>query len=118
MGYNDRVPLQNTPTTAKITARANNRLGAVYSALYSFWMARHTAIQTAAGAQGNAVRRDAYSVVLFDSYVETPIENDFHRTPDALLDAVLPAQARGGTNYTLALQTARDIMERHWSTER
>jgi hypothetical protein len=39
----DRQPLVVGPAAARIRQHANNRLGAVYSALYSFWTARHAA---------------------------------------------------------------------------
>jgi hypothetical protein len=39
----DRQPLAIGPAAARIRQHANNRLGAVYSALYSFWTARHAA---------------------------------------------------------------------------
>ena len=37
----DHKPLDNTPVANQIRQHANNRLGAVYSALYSFLSARH-----------------------------------------------------------------------------
>jgi hypothetical protein len=117
MGQNDRRPLRNTPVTARLSARHNDRLGAVYSALYGFWSARHAAVQ-AGGTQGNAVRRDAYSIILFDNEISTILQNDFQRTPDELLNALLAYESRGGTDYTLALNQARAMMERHWDPAR
>lgn len=45
----DRLPLADGPwpVVERIRQRSNNRLGAVYSALYSFWNARHAAQATA-----------------------------------------------------------------------
>lgn len=43
MASEDRKPLADGPAADRIRTRANNRLGAVYSALYSFWTARHAA---------------------------------------------------------------------------
>jgi hypothetical protein len=118
MSSEDRRPLQGTPTTQRISARADNRLGAVYSALHAFWSARHAAVAQA-GANGQvAVRRDAYSVLLFDHDVTTIVANDFQRSPDDLLNTALQYEARGGTNYTLALQNTQAVMERNWSSER
>ncbi|KAF8548560.1 hypothetical protein OG21DRAFT_1422884 [Imleria badia] len=113
MNSTDRRPLPNTPATDRISARSDNRYGAVLSSLYGFWTARAAAI-----ASSNAVRRDAYSVVLFSRGVETPIENDFASTPDQLLDTLLGFGTQGGTNFSLAIQQAQLIMERSWSTER
>jgi hypothetical protein len=115
MSCTDRAPLQGTPTTARISARCNNRLGAVYSALYAFWSTR-AAIQGQA-AQAT-IRRDAYSVILFDKKIVIPIENDFHSSPDQLLDTALSYRTSRGTNYTIALSNTQTIMEKYWSTDR
>ena len=113
MSYADRRPLPNTPASARISARSDNRYGAVLSSLHSFWTARAAAI-----ASSNAARRDAYSVILFDDGVETPIVNDFASTPDQLLGALLGFGTGYGTNFGLAIQQAQVVMEQRWSTER
>ena len=113
MTRTDRSPLPNTPATARIRARSNNRYGAVLSSLHSFWIARAAAI-----ASSNAARRDAYSVVLFDGGVESPIVNDFASTPDQLLDALLGFGRGRGTNFGLAIQQTQAVMEQNWNTER
>ena len=113
MTRNDRKPLPNTPATARISARANNRYGAVLSSLHSFWTARAAAI-----AGSNAARRDAYSVILFDGGVETPIMNDFISTSDQMLDTLLGFGTGYGTSFTVAIRHVQTVMERHWSTER
>src|SRR5487761_1840560 len=110
----DRQPLADGPAAARIRQRADNRLGAVYSALYSFWTARHAAITAgqqlgarrgldtvysalynlwgagpAAGSAGQypgSGRRDAYSVVLFSDSTRTVLTNDFTSDPDQLLE--------------------------------
>jgi hypothetical protein len=131
----------------RIRQCANNRLGAVYSALYSFWSARHATIaagqqlgsrrgfdsvysalysalwstsSTAATAdqQGGGGRRDAYSVILFNNSSKTVLTNDFTSTPDQLLDVLLNEHAGGGTNFTMALDAGRSVMLQHWSAER
>ena len=113
MRRQDRQPLPNTPVTPRIIARANNRYGAVLSSLHSFWIARAAVI-----AGSSAARRDAYSVILFDNGVVTPITNDFTSTPDQLLDALLGYGTGRGTNFTLSIQQAQTVMERNWSNER
>lgn len=142
----DRLPLADGPAAERIRERANNRLGAVYSALYSFWTARHVAVtagQQSATPRGiDAVysalynlwsagpatatveqppgrgRRDAYSVVLFSDSTRTVLANDFTSNPNQLLDIVLGEQAGGGTNFTAALRAAQLVMHQHWSAER
>jgi hypothetical protein len=116
MSSTDRGPLADAPMTNRIRQSSNNRLGAVYSALYSFWSARQAAVT--AGRQAASTRRDAYSVILFNSVTTSILTNDFTSTPDQLLDAVLVHRAGGGRNVSEALRAGRVIMEQNWSTER
>ncbi len=142
----DRLPLADGPAAERIRERANNRLGAVYSALYSFWTARHVAA-TAGQQLGTRIgidavysalynfwstgpatatveqppgrgRRDAYSVVLFSDLTKIVLTNDFTSNPNQLLDIILGEQAGGGTNFATALRAAQLVMLQHWSTER
>ncbi|EGO18972.1 hypothetical protein SERLADRAFT_352907 [Serpula lacrymans var. lacrymans S7.9] len=115
MGATDRRPLANAPASNRITQRANNRLGAVYSSLHSFWSAREAAVTR---GQQIAARRDSYSVILFDHTMTVGVVNDFTSSPDQLLDTVLQYRANGGTNYTAAIQQAQAVIEQNWSTER
>ena len=112
MSSSDRIPLAGAPMTSRIMQYANNRLGAVYSALYGFWSARH-----AAGSRVGA-RRDAYSIILFESATTPILINDFTSTPDQLLNLMFGYQAGGGTNFSEALRVGGAVMEQNWSTER
>lgn len=112
MGGNDRLPLSHTPVTGRLRTSHNNRLGAVYSSLYTFWIARHAALS------GVANRRDAYSVILFDHALYKAVDNDFTSTPDMLLNLILPYGVGGGTDFNMALQEVQRCMQSHWSTER
>jgi hypothetical protein len=143
MASNDHVPLANGPTRERIRLHADNRLGAVYSALYSFWTARHataTAGQrlgsdsahhpalfsswpsnpaaVTADRHSGGGRRDAYSVVLFNGSSKTVLANDFTNTPDQLLNILLRERVSGCTNFAEALQASQSIMLQHWSAER
>jgi hypothetical protein len=113
MSCSDRHPLPNTPASARIIQRSNNRFGAVLSSLYSFWSARAAAV---AGPQ--AARRDSYSIILFDNTIADVAVNDFTSSPDQLLDATLRYSANGGTNFTAAVRRGQSVMEQQWSTER
>lgn len=115
MSKEDRLPLADAPATDRIKQKANNRLGAVYSALYSFWSARHavTSGQETAGA-----RRDAYSVIMFNSTTENVVTNDLTSSPDELLDVVLNTQPKAGTNFAVALQAGQAVIVDNWRTER
>ncbi|KAI0246219.1 hypothetical protein BJV78DRAFT_1286673 [Lactifluus subvellereus] len=113
----DRRPLADTPAADRIRRFADNRLGAVYSALYGFWSSRHAAVT--AGQQVAGARRDAYSVILFEDDTENKVVNDFMSTPDELLTlAMLNVRAYGGTDFSEALRAAHAVMIQNWSTER
>jgi hypothetical protein len=116
MSSADRTPSPGTPSTTFIAPILNNRLGAVYAALHSFWMARQATIGHSGGTD---TRRDAYSVLLYHALATpTSIINDFTRTPDQLLQELLLHTTRRGTNFKAALMLAQSMMETHWSTER
>ena len=117
MSHGDRRPPPYTAITNRIRQTANNRLGAVYSALHGFWSARHAAV-TLGQQSGVGARRDAYSVILFNSTARSILTNDSTSTPDQLLDAMLAYRAGGGTNVSEALRAAGAVMEQNWSTER
>ena len=114
MSFTDRYPLAGTPVTNHIARVSNNRLGAVCSALHAFWSARQAATQRAMGS----ARRDAYSLLLFDSGVSYGIVNDVASSPDELLRIMLRYEAGGGTSFNRALDGARSLMEQNWSTDR
>jgi len=120
MGSTDRQPIPNSAGIDRIVRKANNRLGAVFSALYSFWIARQAAVDRNAPVGGESGgRRDAYSLIFFDHEPSTStIENDFTSSPDQLLTAALDFGVQGGTDFTKALDKTQEIMTSHWSTER
>jgi hypothetical protein len=116
MSLNDRQPLPNSAGIERISGTANNRLGSVFSALYSFWIARQAAVDR--NAQVGGGRRDTYSLIFFNQQPSTSIENDLTSSPDDLLDAALQYVAYGGTDFTSALESAQNVMTSQWSTER
>ncbi|EJD00191.1 uncharacterized protein FOMMEDRAFT_112544 [Fomitiporia mediterranea MF3/22] len=114
MTSTDRRPLPDYPASQRITRVANNRLGAVYCALHSFWSARAAAMNQAS----TQARRDAYSAILFTGSASEVFSNDFTSSPDALLEKLLQYTAGGGTNFGVALSLTENILAQHWSTER
>jgi hypothetical protein len=142
MACTDHQPLSDAPVTTQIRTHAPNRLGAVYSALYCFWSARHaaaTTMQESLGArfystlhtflsgrpattivdqQTAVTRRDAYSVVLFNHLTKNALVNDLTSPPDQLLGALLGERADGGTDFSSALRAGEAIMVENWSPER
>jgi hypothetical protein len=142
MASTDHQPLSDSPVTTRIRTHAPNRLGAVYSALYCFWSARHAAANamqetlssrfystlhtlfsgrpatTIVDHQTIDTRSDAYSVVLFNQITKNALVNDLTSSPDQLLGALLGEQADGGTDFSSALRAGEAIMVENWSPER
>ncbi|KAA1477853.1 hypothetical protein DENSPDRAFT_787266 [Dentipellis sp. KUC8613] len=118
MTSQDRRPLRDAPATDRIRRTCNNRLGAVFSALYSFWTARNAAATQGAPAAAPAARQDAYSIVFFDENTTVPVVDDTTSSPDDLLSAILNTRAYGRTNFAVALHAARVVMEGHWNADR
>ena len=87
----------------------NNRLGAVYSALYNFWTAR----QAAVGCQ-----RDANTVILHGQNAEFVCESDTTRSPGELLDLLLRKSPRGGNDFNKALEAANLAIFSGWDNAR
>lgn len=114
MSSRDRSPLPGTPVSGEIARVSNNRLGAVCSALHAFWSAR----QATAQRGSTTVRRDAYSVLMFDTSVAQGVVNDVSSSSDELLHMMLRYRASGGTDFTQALDSARILLEQNWSTDR
>ena len=117
MSWTDQPPLPNAPGANRIIPKTNNRLGAVFSSLCSFWIA-HQATFDRNAQPGDRSRKDAYSLILFDSEPTTCIENDFTSSPEELLTTILDHGAGGGTDFTRALKKAHEVMISYWSDER
>lgn len=109
MNKNDRKPLENSPVCGRIRSRMNNRLGAVYSAVYSFWSARQAAV---------GHERDANTIILHAQGTQSVCENDTTRSPDELLDLLLPNSPKGGNCFDLALKAADTIISKWWDDSR
>jgi hypothetical protein len=116
MSQTDRQPLPDSAGVERIVSKANNRLGAVFLALYSFWVARQAVLSSGSSLGGGM--RDAYSLIFFNHESSTPIENDSASSPDELLTAALHFEAGGGKNFTGALQRTHKVMNSHQSTEK
>lgn len=112
MSLTDIQPPKETPVSERIASVANNRLGAVYSALYDFWTAR---------TNGNAIsggRRDSYSAVMFSGDTTVCFENDLGMEPMEMLDTMLKYSPEDWTNFDGALAVAKSIVEKHWNQQR
>ena len=117
MSLQDQQPLSNSAGIDRIVRKANNRLGAVFSAIYSFWIARQAAVDRISPLGGG--RRDAYSLIFFNNKPSmSSIENDSIRSPDRLLSAALAFGIHGGRDFNSALERTQELITSHWSAER
>ncbi|PKC68807.1 hypothetical protein RhiirA1_456805 [Rhizophagus irregularis] len=104
MSCNDKKPIPNFPIYNDLIKNHNNRTGAVYQAVYQFMDAR---INSATTNQNQmSATQDSISLILFDHEVIVPFEYRDLTDPKDLLNSMLQHQARGGTNYDLAIQKA------------
>ncbi|KAG8903434.1 hypothetical protein FRB99_003283 [Tulasnella sp. 403] len=110
MSCRDRHPLPNQPVTRLIMHNNDNRLGAVLSSLYGFWVSR--------GSVPTGGRRDAYSVITFDSETKIQFANDFTSDANQLLQRIVGITPDAGTDFDAALKTTQTVMENNWSTDR
>jgi len=109
MNKDDKKPLENSPVYGRIRGRMNNRLGAVYSALYSFWSTRQATV---------GLQRDANTVILHSQNTQYVCENDSTRSPSELLDLLLRNGPNGGNCFDKALKAADDAISKSWDDAR
>jgi hypothetical protein len=109
MKKDDRTPLENSPVCGRIRAQMNNRLGAVYSALYSFWSARQAAV---------GLQHDANTVILHADGTQSVCENDSTRSPRELLELLLPNGPNGGNSFPKAFKAADTAISKWWDDAR
>ncbi|QRW13376.1 E3 ubiquitin-protein ligase TRIP12 [Ceratobasidium sp. AG-Ba] len=114
MTSSDRVPLPNTPISARLVASCNNRYGAVLSALHGFWLSR----ESATSSSSIQARQDAYSVLAFSDSATIRFANDFASTTNQLITQLIPQWGAGGTNFRAALLQAQSLIQTHWSSDR
>ena len=113
MGLRDFRPLEDAPISQRIQAVADNRLGAIYSALYGFWSARANAIATI-----GATRGDAYSVILSGQCPVVVLSGDLTMSPDDMLNSVLAYGPSGRLWPSDPLVAVESVMVQHWNVSR
>ncbi|KIJ10123.1 hypothetical protein PAXINDRAFT_16829 [Paxillus involutus ATCC 200175] len=72
----------------------------------------------ATASQGSLTHRDSYSIILHNQITEIICKNNLTKTPDKLLDLLLPKGPKGGNAFNKALQAAETIMMECWADER
>ncbi|CAG8499822.1 1587_t:CDS:10 [Acaulospora colombiana] len=112
----DKRPLQNTPIYNQLVRSHNNRLGAVYNAVYSFIDTRISTFRSNNSFSYNAslTPKDTVSLILFDHEAHVEIEHAPLVDPNQFLSNMLRNTARGGTNFDLAIQKAGFVIDNHF----
>ena len=116
MSQQDIQPPPGSAGIERIKPMANNRLGAAFSSLFSFWIQRQAAVNRNSLMGG--VRKDAYSLIFFNHEQSTPIEYDYTSSPDELLTTALKFHACGSANLSSALERTQKVMASNWCTKR
>ncbi|CAG8518802.1 6940_t:CDS:10, partial [Acaulospora morrowiae] len=90
--------------------------GAVYSAVYAFIKARLAS--QSSRPQIQAANKDTISLILFDHEVIVPFENHVLTDADVLLNHMIKHEARGGTDFNLAIQKAGFLINQYYDANR
>ncbi|CAI2177086.1 2129_t:CDS:10 [Funneliformis geosporum] len=108
MGERDRKPIQEFSISNYLKYwNHNNRLGAVYHAVYQLLNARINSVKT------NQVINDKISLILFNNEVIVPIENQDLKDPKdpmKMLDIMIQHHPDNGSNFILAIQKAGSLI--------
>ncbi|GBC39328.2 hypothetical protein GLOIN_2v1773792 [Rhizophagus irregularis DAOM 181602=DAOM 197198] len=103
MTKQDIKPIQDFPIYNDLTKKHNNRIGAVYQAVYLFMNARR-----------NSTMTDRISLVLFNHKTIVPFEYQDLTNLKDLLNSMLQYEACGLINFDSAIQKAGVLIETHF----
>ncbi|GBB83356.1 hypothetical protein RclHR1_10090003 [Rhizophagus clarus] len=116
MNGTDITPTEKSRNYAKLKNSHDNRLGAVYDAVYSFMDARlQTRYQPSSRTPliTDRIDRDTISLVLFDDEADVIFENEKIKA-DFLFNKMLEYQTRGGTDFGVAIEKADLLINKHF----
>ncbi|RHZ45912.1 hypothetical protein Glove_642g9 [Diversispora epigaea] len=115
MSASDCRPPCTRTATYGLRNSHNNRLGAVYEAVYSFIETRRNSRRSAQNRQ-MIVDNDTASLVLFDgSAIICAFENRSLTNPDDLLQIMMTYDIGGTTNYAAGINAASRIIQRYYN---
>ncbi|CAB5377259.1 unnamed protein product [Rhizophagus irregularis] len=103
MTKQDIKPIQDFPIYNDLTKKHNNRIGAVYQAVYLFMNARR-----------NSTMTDNISLILFNHKTIVPFEYQDLTNLKDLLNSMLQYEACGLINFDSAIQKAGVLIETHF----
>ncbi|RUP45100.1 hypothetical protein BC936DRAFT_148613 [Jimgerdemannia flammicorona] len=122
MTTTDCKPLPNTPVERQLRSTHNNRLGAVYDAVYRFVETRQSTLRSrAVGGAASASpsnSNDTVSMVLFDDKVVTAFANKTLVGFSGMVSEMQKHLPRGGTSFGVGIKQATDICVQHHDPKR
>ncbi|CAG8473542.1 7953_t:CDS:10 [Ambispora leptoticha] len=117
MSSRDRKPLNQRTITSCLLNAHNNRLGAVYEAVYNFIKTRnHSGKATFVGRA--AVDRDITSLILFNNAATVVFENQNLSDTEELLNMMMKFTPAGGTFFREGIKKAAEIIEKYYDPKK
>ncbi|CAG8632178.1 3585_t:CDS:2, partial [Ambispora gerdemannii] len=112
MSYSDCKPLGQKTQTSRLLYNHQNRLGAVYEAVYTFIETRKNS-RKATRVGLSAIDRDITSLILFDDAATVVFENQSLSNTEQLLSKMMKFNANGGTSFHAGINKAAEIVEKY-----
>ncbi|GBB83175.1 hypothetical protein RclHR1_00010057 [Rhizophagus clarus] len=117
MKNNDKKPISDHPIYNDLKKKHNNRIGAVYQAVYYFMESRINSAKVKPN-QVSLAMRDTVSLILFHKEVIIPFKNrDLTDTKD-LLHIMLKHNVSKGTDFRLAIQEAGSLIDDYFEPKK
>ncbi|CAG8501198.1 7794_t:CDS:10 [Ambispora gerdemannii] len=115
MSSEDCKPLHQRSTTSRLLRNHQNRLGAVYEAVHTFFRTRKN---SGKATRIGAVDRDITSLILFNSVATVVFENQSLSNIEELLNKMMKFTPTGNTSYYEGLKKASEIIEKYHDPKR
>ncbi|RHZ48992.1 hypothetical protein Glove_535g7 [Diversispora epigaea] len=112
MNFADCKPLCTRTKTYGLRNSHNNRLGAVYEAVYNFTVTRRNSRAAQNGQM--IVDNDTASLVLFANSAICVFENKSITNPDELLQIMMTHNTIGGTSFATGINIASTIIQNYY----
>ncbi|RIA83800.1 hypothetical protein C1645_833247 [Glomus cerebriforme] len=117
MSFNDCQPICSSTATSRLKLSHNNRLGAVYDAVYNFIETRRSSRKATPSGQ-MAIDRDIVSMVLFDYKAFVVFENESLSDPERLLTKMMKHQPTGDNYYHEGIKKASEIIDKYYDASK
>ncbi|CAG8550727.1 10371_t:CDS:10, partial [Funneliformis caledonium] len=117
MSIGDCKPICSSTATSRLKLSHDNRLGAVYDAVYTFIDSRRSSRKASPSGQ-MAVDRDTVSLVLFDHNVDTAFENESLSKHEELLTKMMKFRPGGDNYYNIGIYKASEIFNKYYDASK